>query len=465
MNSEESIDLSLEGRLSPEDWEALQQELLRDPDLLAKYVEQRWTHAQLLSDRKFLSELAEENHTAAPAQPSSSSGRAKTATSLIGWAVAAAVALFAIVLSLQKPEISPTVATLIETKDCRWEGSGLPTVEGARLSPGSLALAEGMATIRFDSGATVTLEAPTRMEIDSDMRCRLLDGSVVADVPESAHGFTIDTEKLEVIDLGTRFGVTSSEVGGSHVFVFDGEVKVHEEDSKKAKHVFGGKSLHFGPAPGEPDSEINRADPLPSPGRDWIAVSTADGGKDAYLRRGDGSGQTGSHPLLMVKHTDLAASNERRALLGFNLRKLDHSQIAEAKLSLKIEPSGLGFSSLVPDSEFAIYGVLDPAIQNWQESSILWDTMQEFTADEIDPARFERLASFRIPRGSSHSNVEIQSEELTAFLLQPNRNRVTLMIVRESGEWNNQGLVHAFASKEHPSAPAPTLWFKTISDQ
>jgi hypothetical protein len=38
---------------------------------------------------------------------------------------------------------------------------------------------------------------------------------------------------------------------------------------------------------------------------------------------------------------------------------------------------------------------------------------------------------------------------------------VSLMIVRETGESDQQGLVHAFASKEHPTAAAPTLWLQT----
>jgi hypothetical protein len=166
----------------------------------------------------------------------------------------------------------------------------------------------------------------------------------------------------------------------------------------------------------------------------------------------------------MVKHTDLAPGNERRALLGFDLRKLNRTQIAEAKLSLKIEPSGLGFSSLVPDSEFAVYGVLDPAILIWQESSILWDTMPEFTTEKIDTERFIRLASFRIPKGASHSKVEVQSDGLTDFLLSSGKEKITLMLVRETGELDKQGLVHAFASKEHPTSPAPTLWFRKHTD-
>jgi ferric-dicitrate binding protein FerR (iron transport regulator) len=459
MNSDDRIDRSLDGQLSEEEWESLQRDLLSDPELLQSYVEQRWLHARLQVDREALGSLAIED----------TSSHVKAGRSAFaGWAAAAAaVALLAIASIFLLPSRAPkAVATLIEAEGCRWEGSDLPTIEGAKLTPGVLALAEGMATIRFDSGATVTLEAPTVLQVDSAMRCRLLEGSVVADVPDSAHGFTIDTDKMEVIDLGTRFGVTNTPVGGSHVFVFEGEVKVREEDAEAATHILTGKSLHFGIAPGSPDQEITRSDATLEPTSGWKQISTARGeGKDAYLRRENGSGQTGGDPLLMVKHTELAPGNERRALLTFDLSELDRSRLSSAKLALKVESSGLGFSSLVPDSKFAVYGVLDPAIHEWSEDGILWEDDSIFTQPELNPGAFVRLAEFTIQKGNSNPLIEIESEPLSSFLLKVPEPHVTLVLVRETGEFDKQGLVHAFASKEHPVGPAPTLWFRNSSDK
>lgn len=450
-SADDRIDRALEGLLTEAEWEQFQQDLLGDDALRTAYVEQRWLHSQLRTDHDILASLA--------ADETASHGR----RAWPGWTAAAAVALLALLsfLLIPREAQSVTVATLLEANGCRWEGSDLPTREGAKLGTGTLALAEGMATIQFDSGATVTLEAPTILQVDSAMRCRLIEGSVVADVPDSAHGFTIDTEKLEVIDLGTRFGVTSTPVGGSHVFVFEGEVKVREEEAEEAQHVLTGSSLHFGQTPGTPDEEVIRNRPQTSPGADWKPITTGTGrGKDAYLRREDGSGQTGADPLIMVKHTDLAPGNERRALLGFDLRSLDRSRVTAARLALQIESSGLGFSSLVPDSTFAVYGVLDPAIQDWKESVVLWENSPEFTQELLSEDRFRRLASFEIERGASNTVVEVESEELTAFLTSLKKPYANLMLVRETGEFDKQGLVHAFASKEHPTSPAPTLWFQ-----
>ena len=456
MNPDPRIDQSLEGRLTEAEWEQFQEEMLEDGDLLAQYVEQRWLHAELLADRELMTDLASPTVTSSPPRKSDR-------TPWLGWAAAAVMTLlgaFAFLFSGEKSV--PTVATLIEAEGCRWEGSDLPTREGAKLGPGLLSLAEGMATIRFDSGATVTLEAPTRLQVDSAMRCRLLEGSVVADVPDSAHGFTIDTDRLEVIDLGTKFGVTSTPMGNSHVFVFDGEVKVLEEDQKEARHVLGGKSLHFGQSPGSPDEEVERSPLPPKPSGNWIPISTADGsGKDAFVRRDNAHSGAGSGPLLMVKHTELAAGNERRALLTFDLGSLNSDPVVKAKLSLKIEPSGLGFSSLVPDSEFSVYGLLDSATADWDENTVTWENAGIFSAEPIDTSQFSRLAGFTIPKGSAHTLIDVSSEKLAAFLSENAGSSVTLLLVRETGESDRQGLVHAFASKEHPTSPAPTLWIQT----
>lgn len=454
MKIQEQIDLSLEGKLSAADQAALEAELLSEPELMASYVRQRWLHAELLTDRTLLSSLDEQVRT----RPE------KSTASWIALAAALVLSGFSI-LALTRANHArfEPVATLIEAENCRWEGSDLPTREGAQLGVGTLALAEGMATIRFDSGATVTLEAPTVLQVDSAMRCRLIEGSVVADVPDSAHGFTIDTEKMEVIDLGTRFGVTSTPVGGSHVFVFDGEVKVRENDKEEARHILSGNSLHLGALPQTADQEIIQRPPVQSAHSDWLSVSTAFGrGKDAYIRRTDSSGKTGDDPLLMVKHTDLAAGNERRALLTFDLSRIAREQMQAAKLTLMMESSGLGFSSLVPDSTFAVYAAIHPSIHAWGESNLTWEGSPHLTTDIPEETNFVRLAGFTIPKGSANTLIEVTSDELSRFLLSSADGLVTLMLVRETGEFDKQGLVHAFASKEHPSGPAPTLWFQPI---
>lgn len=353
------------------------------------------------------------------------------------------------------------MATLTEAKDCRWAASDLPTREGSKLKAGTLALVEGLATIRFESGATVMLEAPCTLDVLSDMRCRLVTGSVVAEVPESAHGFAIDTDQLEVVDLGTRFGVTSSPLGDDHVFVFEGEVEVHRAEKAKPDLITTGKSLHTGSSTAPPGDEAVRFDTPAPDGANWTAISTATGqGFDSYVRRGEAEKVHGNDPLIMVKHTNIAKMNERRALISFDRTGNDEIPL-ESRLSLKMESSGLGFSSLVPDSRFVVYGVSEVENPNWRETSLTWSTANELVQPELDPRHFIEVAEFTIPRGSSNTMIEITDERLTQWIARNSRSLLQFAIIRTTGESDQQGLVHAFASKEHPTAPGPTLWIRT----
>lgn len=445
----EFIDRSLDGQLSQEEWEELERAVIDDPETRREYVEKRWLHGQLIAESDSLSSLLPEND---PVEYKPNRW----------FEIAAGIVLLGAVLYFTVAGAKDeSVATLVEAKDCRWEGSELPTNEGAKLGPGTLALAQGMATIRFESGATVTLEAPSVLEVESKMRCRLVEGSVVADVPESAHGFTIDTEKMQVVDLGTRFGVNTSEFGGSHVFVFDGEVEVHRDEEPVPERILGGKSLHLGGSLSAPNQEVSREVQPELKVGNWTQISTATGrGKDAYMRRGDAHGPTGSHPLLMVKHTDLAPDNERRAVLTFDLARVQDAPLKTVRLALKIESSGLGFSSLVPDSKFAVYGIVDSDLDAWREKQIQWKNADVFVSEPIDTKKFQRLAEFEIAKGSSHGLIEVSSPELLDFVETQAGELATFLLVRETGEHDDQGLVHAFASKEHPTAPAPTLWLE-----
>ncbi len=449
MTDLERIERALENQLSSEEWKQLQQDIVADPELRVKYVEHAWIHGQLRSERHLLADLLVED-----------SPRPLRFMGSVIWAAAAVLIAALVILATSGEDLPETVATLIEAEDCKWAGSDLPTAQGARLGPGTLALVEGMATLEFESGATVTLEAPTTLEILSKMRCRLIEGSVVADVPEPAHGFTIDTPSLEVIDLGTRFGVTASAFGDSHVFVFEGEVEVAREN-RENQLLTTGKALHHGSDPPLEGHEIARETAKIEAEDGWMAVPTSYGqGKDAYVRRSY-SKSTGQEPLLMVKHTELAAGNERRAFLTFDLSSAATSAVQSAELVLDIEPSGLGFSALVPDSRFAVYGFIDDDLDSWDEQSVHWKNAPASMESGLEPGRVRRLGDFTIRRGANPALIQFSSPELVDFIREDGNRLVSLAILRETGESDTQGLVHAFASKEHPSARPPTLRLKT----
>jgi hypothetical protein len=195
----------------------------------------------------------------------------------------------------------------------------------------------------------------------------------------------------------------------------------------------------------------------------WTAVSTAFGrGKDAYSRRGDAHGPTGAHPLIMVKHSEIEAgrTNERRAFLTFDVSQIGIAGISEAQLTLDPEPSGLGFSALVPDSRFAVYGIVDESLDGWEETGVEWDSSPACTDAGPVPAQTRKLAEFWIPRGGSGGALTVRDGTIAEFVRQDTNGLVSFLIVRETGESDPSGLVHAFASKEHPTARPPTLRLK-----
>ncbi|MDP3073914.1 MAG: FecR domain-containing protein [Opitutaceae bacterium] len=447
--SADRIARAIEGLLSPEELAAFHADVARDPVLRAAYVDRAWLHGALRAERECLPELlrAEARAASVVRWPW-----------IAGFGLAAAAAVAMAFVGGRRVAPARPVATLVQADNTKWGGSTLPTLGQSRLGRGLLSLAEGIATVRFESGAVITLEAPTKLEILSAMRCRLIEGSLTADVPPSAHGFAVETPDFQVVDLGTRFGVTASSTGNSHVFVFDGTVEVADPRRAGVQQLTAGRNYHAGGGTGVAIVEPNRVEPLQLIDG-WTSISTAFGrGRDGFVRRNYPE-LMGRHPLLMVKHTELekGRTNERRAILTFDLAKISPSEIVEAQIVLDPEPSGFGFVTMVPDSRFALYGVSAPAADTWDEASLAWGNLPGCDDAGVIPGQAEKLAEFWLPRGASGDPLTVRSDALAAFVRSSRSGLATFLIVRETGETDPSGLVHAFASKEHPTARPPTL--------
>lgn len=115
-----------------------------------------------------------------------------------------------------------SVATLVDSVDARWGSE----IVDAKLRRGPMQLEHGFAQITFTKGATVLLQAPCEYSLESSNRMFLSKGMVTAHVPESAHGFVIQTPRSRVVDFGTEFGVLVDSQERSEVHVFDGQVQV-----------------------------------------------------------------------------------------------------------------------------------------------------------------------------------------------------------------------------------------------
>jgi hypothetical protein len=122
------------------------------------------------------------------------------------------------------PHAPAVVGKIRRSLDATWSDARLAVDVGSAVVAGEVSLTRGMVEIEFSSGAQIVVEAPTSLQLVSADRVRLQHGRVVVHVPEEALGFTLHSNKVSFVDLGTEFGVEVSESGDSSVQVLDGEV-------------------------------------------------------------------------------------------------------------------------------------------------------------------------------------------------------------------------------------------------
>ena len=101
-----------------------------------------------------------------------------------------------------------------------------------RFPPGRFAIESGFAQVEFFCGATVILEGPAELELESATMARVRRGRLRAQVPPAARGFSLAVDEMKVVDLGTEFAVSVS-AEGADVQVFDGEVELQSPSEEK----------------------------------------------------------------------------------------------------------------------------------------------------------------------------------------------------------------------------------------
>lgn len=97
--------------------------------------------------------------------------------------------------------------------------------EDGWITNGAMVLEKGVAEIGFNSGARAFVEGPAKLSIESGNRTFLEYGSMTAEVSKEASGFTVNTPRMNIVDIGTRFGVSVDENGETEVHVMEGVVE------------------------------------------------------------------------------------------------------------------------------------------------------------------------------------------------------------------------------------------------
>ena len=140
-------------------------------------------------------------------------------------AIAVAALLMVVMVKLFMPVVAP-VATITDQAEAVWQGSDENYASGQQLYPGNFVLTDGYAELTFADGAVVVVESPADFNLESSSRLYLHGGKVCALVAGEATGFCVRTDKADIIDLGTEFGVSADDAGNIDAHVFQGKIVI-----------------------------------------------------------------------------------------------------------------------------------------------------------------------------------------------------------------------------------------------
>ncbi len=130
------------------------------------------------------------------------------------------------------------VATLEDSIQAKWGESDGGLKAGLRLTTRrSHFLRGGVASLKFDNNAVVTVEGPAEFELVSEDRIRMQYGRLYCIVPQEALGFSVVTPTVMVVDLGTEFGVQADFNGTTELHVSRGLTRLLSGDKQRKVSV------------------------------------------------------------------------------------------------------------------------------------------------------------------------------------------------------------------------------------
>ena len=305
-----------QGEMDADEVRELERLLQSDAALRQRYLDRIWMEEELKDTFGQASDMI------LPFELERGSKRSPYALAWLGGIAAAIAALLAVVW-MAKPTSPPTVATLESCSADTWDGP-LALVNGSRLAPGEVRLESGTARFRFDSGALVTLEGPAALVIETPMKARLIHGEALVEAPESAHGFVIALPHGEIVDLGTKFGVSVKREAAT-CEVLDGRVLMRHQDGRQEEHLDDGEVMAMTPE-GISRLDYQPSQSFPPEDRGRIVLKTSAEATVVKLRNSrqlpiDKRVEFVDDRMLLVK-TEVGSMAQRRALFNVDLRRL-----------------------------------------------------------------------------------------------------------------------------------------------
>jgi hypothetical protein len=153
------------------------------------------------------------------------------------------------------PRPSATLAEFRVAPDSQFtltHSGGDEAAVGGVLGEGSrLQLSRGTTEGTFASGVRFVIDGPCDLTVLANDRISLAEGVAWFEVSPQAVGFTVETGPLEIVDLGTRFGVVAPAEGPPEIHVTKGSVEVASGAKDNNKTVLNaGEALRLDPHAG-----------------------------------------------------------------------------------------------------------------------------------------------------------------------------------------------------------------------
>ena len=233
------IDRHLDGQLSDVELNEFEELLLGSAAARSQFWRESRLHAQLHEVESAGAKRAAPGRNPAPPRG--------LWLALGACAAAACLALFATGGRWPWREAAPVEATsaaiavLSQALDAQWRAPGEAHAVGEALEPGWLHLRSGLVRVEFYNGVRMVVEGPADLQLVSAGAARLDAGRISAEVPPVARGFAVRTPHLQVVDLGTAFGI---HVDGARdeVHVFTGRVTL-QAGSAAAHELHAGEAV------------------------------------------------------------------------------------------------------------------------------------------------------------------------------------------------------------------------------
>lgn len=127
--------------------------------------------------------------------------------------------------NVDKESVLEGHATLRHSVDLQWSNGAKTYRDGDILPNGRLQFESGIVEIDFFCGATLIVEGPAILDVESDWAVAIEQGRLRANVPPAARGFIVKAAGSDIIDLGTEFAV-AVDAENAQVEVIDGEIEI-----------------------------------------------------------------------------------------------------------------------------------------------------------------------------------------------------------------------------------------------